>query len=70
MKDNPMPTGELMGDTRPMPDRGTTVGLIGDTYGADLAIDALNSIGSIASACRSDAPNEENVNDADAGRPD
>lgn len=70
MKDTYTPSGELQGDTRPMPDRGTTTGLTGDTYGADLSLEALNGMGSIASACRSDSPDEENVNDADAGRPD
>lgn len=39
------PTGELQGDTKPMPDRGTGTGLNGDTYGADIGVDATNSMG-------------------------
>lgn len=47
------PSGELQGDTRPMPDRGTSTG-VDDTYGADLSQEATNSQGSIASATKSD----------------
>lgn len=38
------PSGELQGDTKPMPDRGTRTGLNGDTYGADIGVDACNCI--------------------------
>lgn len=55
------PSGDLQGDTRPMPDRGTTTGTISNPFGSDAdgighdtGADALNSMGSIASACRSD----------------
>ncbi|MDD2989806.1 MAG: hypothetical protein PHI64_12690 [Zoogloea sp.] len=62
MKDTYTPSGDLQGDTKPMPDRGTTTGLQGDTYGADLGCDATNSRGSIASTSRSDAPAVKNIN--------
>lgn len=61
------PSGELQGDTKPMPDRGTTTGLQGDTYGADLSLTATNSMGGISGATRSAAPGEENINDKDVG---
>lgn len=49
MKDcNYKPTGDLQGDTKAMPDRGTTTGLNGDTYGADLSQDATNRQGSVS----------------------
>ncbi len=38
------PNGELQGDTKPMPDRGTSTGVT-DTYGADIGQDATNSMG-------------------------
>ena len=38
------PTGDLQGDTKAMPDRGTGTGLNGDTYGADISGDACNCI--------------------------
>lgn len=56
MKDcNYRPTGELQGDTRPMPDRGTGTGLNGDTYGASLDQGATNSRGRIGRDAMSDA---------------
>lgn len=55
------PTGELQGDTRPLPDRGTTTGMISNPFGSDAdgighdtGADATNAMGGIASACRSD----------------
>lgn len=39
------PTGELQGDDKAMPDRGTGTGMNGDSYGADLSVDATNSQG-------------------------
>lgn len=48
------PTGELQGDDKPMPDRGTSSG-VSDTYGADLGQEATNRIGSITSATKSDS---------------
>ena len=69
------PTGELQGDTRAMPDRGTSTGLPDNPFGSDadnvghdLDMDATNSMGSITRSSRSDVPGEENINDADAGR--
>lgn len=48
------PSGNLQGDTKPMPDRGTGTGLNGDTYGADIGQDATNVEGRIGSASKSD----------------
>lgn len=55
------PTGELQGDTRAMPNRGTATGMTPNPFGSDvdnvghdLGADATNTMGSIASACRSD----------------
>ena len=53
---NYRPSGDLQGDTRAMPNRGTRTGLNGDTYGADLSVDATNSLGSIKSTSKSDDP--------------
>lgn len=47
------PEGELCGDYKPMPDRGTGTGVT-DTYGADLGVDSTNRIGSIRSTSKSD----------------
>lgn len=51
---NYRPSGELQGDTKAMPNRGTKTGMNGDTYGADLSGDATNRIGSIKSNTKSD----------------
>lgn len=49
MKDcNYKPNGELQGDTRAMPDRGTSTGFNGDTYGADTSPKATNRQGSVS----------------------
>lgn len=37
-----------------MPDRGTSTGLNGDTYGADLSVDATNSQGGMGNAAKSE----------------
>lgn len=52
------PSGQLQGDTKPMPDRGTGTGLNGDTYGADISGNATNRLGGLGNATRSDAPFE------------
>ena len=44
---NPRPTGQLQGDDRAMPDRGTRTGMNGDAYGADLSPSATNRQGRI-----------------------
>ena len=44
MGDMYKPTGELQGDDRAMPDRGTASGVT-DTYGADLSLKAINRKG-------------------------
>jgi hypothetical protein len=35
----------VRGDTKPMPDKGTSTGMNGDSYGANLSQEALNSKG-------------------------
>jgi hypothetical protein len=47
------PSGELQGDTKAMPDRGTSTGVT-DSYGADLSQTATNSQGSIKGDTKSD----------------
>ena len=61
MDDLYKPSGELQGDTRAMPDRGTTTGMINNPFGSDAdgighdtSAGATNPMGGIASACRSD----------------
>lgn len=53
MSEKLVPTGELQGDDKPMPDRGTSEG-VSDTYGADLAQNATNREGGIRGSTRSD----------------
>lgn len=53
MNEHESPTGELMGDSKPMPDRGSSTGVT-DTYGADLSPTATNGMGRITGATRSD----------------
>ncbi len=54
-KECDMPTGdgELRGDTKPMPDRGTGTN-VSDTYGADIGLNSTNRIGGISGATKSD----------------
>ncbi len=47
------PMGELSGDTKSMPDKGTSTG-VSDTYGADLSVDATNSHGGMGRDTKSD----------------
>jgi hypothetical protein len=50
-------TGVVMGDTKPVPDRGTTTGMTGyatELDGNGLGLDATNSLGSITGATGSD----------------
>ncbi|HEY8359106.1 MAG TPA: hypothetical protein VIL30_16745 [Ramlibacter sp.] len=53
MKEGYVPNGELQGDDKPMPDRGTSEGVT-DTYGADLGQNATNRQGSIRGSSGSD----------------
>ena len=46
-----VPNGELQGDTKAMPDRGTSTGVT-DTYGANLS--GNNRIGGMGNAAKSD----------------
>ncbi len=55
MGDMYKPSGELQGDTKPMPDRGVSTGL-GDTYGADTGPMATGSMGKITGATKSESP--------------
>lgn len=68
---NYKPTGELQGDKRPIPDRGSTTGMTGfptNQDGADLGMDATNRIGPIGRQTRSDKGDE--LIDAGADRND
>lgn len=53
------PNGDLQGDTKSMPDRGTGSG-VSDTYGADVSQGATNREGSIKGATRSH-PHDRNM---------
>jgi hypothetical protein len=65
-QDHYIPSGQLQGDTGAMPDRGTSVGMAGDSYGADLSQDAIDRAGSITGSSKSD-PMEETEPAATAG---
>lgn len=47
------PNGQVQGDSRPLPNKGTTEGVT-DTYGADLSQSATNRQGAISHATQSD----------------
>lgn len=47
------PNGQVQGDARHIPDRGTAEGVT-DTYGADLGQNATNAMGSIKGTSKSD----------------
>jgi hypothetical protein len=51
---NYRPSGDLQGDTKAMPDRGTGTGMDGDSYGASLSPDAINRTGGMGGAAKSD----------------
>lgn len=61
---NYKPSGELQGDTKAMPDRGTSTGVT-DTYGANL--NGTNRRGGLGNAAKSDAAYD---NDPDGGQAD
>lgn len=63
---NYRPSGELQGDTKAMPDRGTKTGAT-DTYGADISEGAKNAQGKITGATKSDAWDECSPGDGAAG---
>lgn len=46
-----------------LPDRGTSTGLNGDTYGAGLGVDDTNTLGGIGSKTKSDTTFETNTRD-------
>lgn len=63
-------TGVVMGDTKPMPDRGTGTGMTGyDTHGEgmSLGVDATNTSGKITGATGSDPAAECYANDPTFG---
>lgn len=55
---NYRPSGELQGDTKAIPSKGTGTGMNGDTYGADLGPDATGRIGGIGGSTKSDPGDE------------
>ena len=57
-KNFPRPTGQLQGDDKAIPDRGTGTGFNGDNYGADTSQSAINRQGGISGATKSHAPDE------------
>lgn len=57
-KNFPRPTGQIQGDDKAMPDRGTGTGFNGDNYGADTSQSATNRQGGISGATKSHAPDE------------
>jgi hypothetical protein len=63
-------TGVVMGDTKPMPDRGTTTGMTGyNTHGEGMGLgqDDTNSMGSITGSTGSDPWDECYVDDPTFG---
>jgi hypothetical protein len=40
-------SGNVQGDSKGMPDKGTSTGMNGDTYGAGLGVDDTNSMGKV-----------------------
>lgn len=64
-------SGVVMGDSKPMPNRGTTTGSVGygAPYGADISIKAINRLGSLDASSdpidkdRADNPNFGNFGD-------
>lgn len=53
--DNSYNDGQVKGDTKSMPDAGTSTGLT-DTYGASVDQEATNAEGKITGSTRSDSP--------------
>lgn len=67
---NYKPSGELQGDTRPMPDRGTRTGMTGyntHTEGKNLDGDAINRIGGISGGTKSDPADKDRCCDDHKG---
>lgn len=63
-------TGIVQGDTKPMPDRGTTTGMTGYSIEADgmgLGLDETNSLGGISGSTQSDPMAECSVDDPTFG---
>lgn len=48
--------GVVKGDSKAMPDKGTRTGMNGDSYDADLDVDATNRLGKISGSTKSDSP--------------
>ena len=59
-KNFPRPDGSgvVQGDSASMPDRGTSTGFNGDTYGADVSQSAINRQGGISGTSKSHDPDE------------
>lgn len=64
MGDMYIPSGDLQGDTKAMPDRGQSSGVT-DTYGANMS--GTNRTGSLGKAAKSDAAFD---NEPDGNMPD
>ena len=60
--DRPGPDASIRGDTKDLPNRGTTVG-VDDTYGADLGCDATNGCGRITGDTKSDPALDDSPGD-------
>jgi hypothetical protein len=58
--------GQVKGDRKSLPDKGTKTGLNGDTYGADLSPEATQPRGKITGATKSDAPFDNMPDNPDA----
>lgn len=70
MKDSnyiPDGSGIVMGDTKAMPNRGTSTGMNGDSYDADLSQDSTNRIVGISGSTKSDPWAEDAVDDPTFG---
>ena len=64
---SPDGSGVVQGDNKPMPYRGTGTGLNGDTYGANLDMDADNRIVGISGYTKSDPWDETFANESNEG---
>jgi hypothetical protein len=54
---NYRPSGDLQGDTKAMPERGSATG-VDDSYGASLDGEATNGLGGISGSTKSDGMQE------------
>ena len=64
---SPDGTGVVQGDSKAMPYMGTETGMNGDSYGADLSMDAENGMGNITRYTQSDPLDETFANEEGEG---